>query len=85
MPRKLGALHLGIGANLRSTISELLPQRQNCFHILQALGTLHDVNFKIVPRGGIKLPVEVLFRQLAPMQFLTLHGLDDKWREPLLL
>ena len=74
-----------MGANFWSTISELLPQRQNCFHTLQAPGTLQDVNFEIVPRGGIKLPVEVLLRQLTPMQFLTLHGLDDKWREPLLL
>jgi hypothetical protein len=74
-----------MGANLRSTISELLPQRKNCFHILQAPGTLQDVNFKIVSRGGIQLPVEVLFRELAPMQFLTFHGQDDKWRQPLLL
>jgi hypothetical protein len=67
-------LDLGVRANLMGTLGEFLAQGLDYFHTSQALDTLENMDLEFVPRGGIKLPIEVFFCEFVPMQLLTLHS-----------
>ena len=48
-------------------LRKFLAQNLDCFYMLQTTDALEEVDLKLVPRGGIKLPIQVFLRDFVAM------------------
>jgi len=61
-------------AEVVGAFCQLLAENLKCFDMPQTIGTLENMDLKLVSRNGIKRPIQVFFCEFVQVKLLTLHS-----------